>query len=253
MESRRAISFAKKGGIKDLISHLTGRLFGVPQYIRSASTIDFRLANLRPSTSIEEFISNLLPNISFAKIKNSVAQAKSAIDELNKIPASELNAPERWNSGKDLQYILTSLILIKKPKVVVETGTANGASAAAIALGIKLNSFGHAWSFDISDINPVLIPKELRSFITLVKTTGTRTELINQISKIGNLDNAIFLHDSDHSYVGQNSDYNVAEKLGFDLILSDDIDASMAFCDFAKNRGIIYFDAPKFIGAVKNN
>jgi hypothetical protein len=54
---------------------------------------------------------------------------------------------------------------------------------------------------------------------------GTQKELIANIKDIGALKNSIFLHDSDHSYISQQTDYSVAENSGFDLILSDDIDA----------------------------
>lgn len=47
------------------------------------------------------------------------------------------------------------------------------------------------------------------------------------------------------------SDYRLAKEIGFDYILSDDIDTSLAFCDFAGRAGHVFYDAPKFIGAMK--
>jgi hypothetical protein len=241
----------KSHGARAALSHLFGRLFGLYKYFLSASTIDFRRANLQPAASIEDFILILFPELKLSEINRAVSRAKKLVDSLSKKKSRALFAPKRWNSGKNLQYILTSIIILKTPDVIVETGKANGASAAACAIGIRENNYGHLWSFDINDIDPVLKPKNLRPMVSLVKTSGSSTELKNQISKISVNDFAVFLHDSDHSYFGQQSDYRIAEDLGFDLILSHDIDASLAFCDFGKNKGVIFYDAPKFIGGLR--
>lgn len=58
----------------------------------------------------------------------------------------------------------------------------------------------------------------------------------------------IFLHDSDHSYPNQMSDYETAKELGFNLLVSDDVDASLAFCDFSGKEGSIMLDGSKIIG-----
>lgn len=72
------------------------------------------------------------------------------------------------------------------------------------------------------------------------------SELLN-ISEVG--PNALFLHDGDHSYFGQMADYEIAELLNFQFLVSDDIDASLAFVDFVKGDAIALLDTTKIIGA----
>jgi len=50
--------------------------------------------------------------------------------------------------------------------------------------------------------------------------------------------------------LGQITEYKLATDFKFDLIISDDVDASLAFCDYAKSIGKIFYDSPKFIGAL---
>lgn len=252
MSKKKAISTSYANfGIKGALSHISGRLFGLPRYLKSASSIDFRHAKLAPTRTIEEFISKLVPSRSRLEITKAISKAKKIVDSLPAVKTSKLNAPERWNSGKDLQYILTTLVLLLKPDVVVETGTANGASAAATASGLKSNKKGKLISFDIADLNPVLLTKELRAWVKLIKTSGTPEDLINELQKITSKEKSIFLHDADHSYLGQYSDYEAAKEIGFEILISDDVDASLAFCDFAGGNGVVYYDAPKFIGGVR--
>ena len=252
MRNKRALSTAySKQGIKGALSHVSGRLLGLPRYLRNASTIDFRYANLKPTKTIEDFIVELLPGYNKNLISRSVAIAKKIVEGLNTKKFPELKAPERWNSGKDLQYILAAIVLITKPEIVVETGTANGASASAIASALRKNKRGILLSFDITELDPVLISPDLRSWVELIKTDGSPDSLDKEISKYSITESSLFLHDADHSYLGQFSDYEIAKKLGFGLILSDDIDSSLAFADFARNKGVVYYDAPKFIGGIR--
>ncbi len=256
MKNRMLYSAIKNEGIMGGVAHISGRIFGSPKYIRPASTIDFRSAGLTPAASSLQFISLLLGIEDENLVSTTFTQAKAAINQIKKRETNYLPNPERWNSGLELQYILTTLVLILKPSVVVETGTANGASAAAIATALEINNFGHLWSFDIAQSELVLVPKELQSKITFVKVNGSPVDLKKEIAKIPFTrlgEKSIFLHDSDHSYFGQESDYLIASSIGFTYILSDDVDASLAFCNFANAKGIICFDPPKFIGGLRNS
>jgi hypothetical protein len=79
------------------------------------------------------------------------------------------------------------------------------------------------------------LPSELEKYIRDKKISGV---------------NSILLHDADHSYLGQISDFETALKENFNYLVSDDVDTSLAFCDLFGELGKIYFDAPKLIGAV---
>jgi hypothetical protein len=240
----------KQGGIGMAIAHISGRVFGLSKFLRPASTIDFRKAELKSAKSAKELISLLITN--HQEIDSVLEVAKNLLNVNLSQNIEKLNEPARWNSG--LQHILTALVILTKPEVVVETGTANGASSAAILAGLEYNKAGHLWSFDIKPANPVLVEERLKQRATFVKVSGKESDLSKQLLDIkqSNKGFSIFLHDSDHSFLGQQSDYKLAKNNGFDLILSDDIDASLAFCEFANAQGITLYDAPKFIGAVRN-
>jgi hypothetical protein len=136
---------------------------------------------------------------------------------------------------------------------VVETGTANGASANSIAGALEANNFGKLFTFDVEISGAPLVSKELRKRIEFVQTDGTDSFLHKHMaSRMPRNGTSLFLHDADHSYLGQMQDYFVAKDLGFNFIFSDDIDTSLAFCDFAGSAGKVFFDAPKFIGCYLN-
>lgn len=252
MSRNRTLAVALRyGGLQAGLSHLCARLFGDPRFIRPASSIDFRHFGLVSSSSLDQFIKTLLPSKSTSEIQDALSESIEGIDRLMSNGLAELNFPERWNSGRNLQYLLSSMVILLRPSVVVETGSANGASALAICFALERNQNGHLWSFDIESPVGQLVPNELRSKVSFVKVSGAKSNFANQLRGL-DLDYgvSIFLHDSDHSYLGQQSDYSLASAFGFNYILSDDVDTSLAFCDFARNRGKIFFDAPKFIGAV---
>ena len=243
-----ALSF---GGLRAGLAHLSSRLLGDPRFIRPASSIDFRHFGLACSSGLDQFVQTLIPSKSPSEIQDALCESIQGLDKLMTNSLRELNFPERWNSGRNLQYLLSTMVILLKPSVIVETGSANGASALAICFALDRNRNGHLWSYDIESRVGQLVPSELQDKVTFVKVSGAESDFANELRGL-DLDSglSIFLHDSDHSYLGQLSDYSLASQFGFDYILSDDVDTSLAFCDFAGSRGKIFFDAPKFIGAV---
>ncbi len=240
------------GGVRAGISHLTACVFGDPRFLRPASSIDFRNFGLTPSTTLVQLIQNLVPEVTEIQIQDALNKSCVWIDELMDKTSNELGFPERWNSGRNLQYLLSALVILLKPMLVVETGSANGASAAAICFALDHNNRGHLWSFDIESNTGQLVPERLRSRVSFIQVSGAEIDFKEKLQGLElSTSPSIFLHDADHSYVGQESDYRLAQEMGFDFILSDDVDASLAFSDFAGSNGQIFYDAPKFIGAIK--
>jgi hypothetical protein len=251
ISGKTLLSSFQQGGIGMGIATLSGRVFGISKFLRPASTIDFRNSDLRAAKYATEFISLLIPN--YQNIDSALDLARSLVGRYVSQDGL-LTEKEQWNSGTELQHILTALVILTKPEVVVETGTANGASAAAILAGLEYNKAGHLWSFDIKPANPLLVEDRLKQRASFVKVSGKESNLSKQLLDIkrSNKGFSIFLHDADHSFLGQQSDYKLAKSNGFDLILSDDIDASLAFCEFAKGQGVTLYDSPRFIGALRN-
>jgi hypothetical protein len=253
MNKRAAIQAFKLEGLKGFLGHIAARVFGQPHLLVPASSIDFRNSGLVCTRNEFDFIKSLLPNLSPDLIDESLNFARS-LPEL-KIPADvDLKFPERWNSGSGLQHVMAALVWLLNPRLVVETGTANGASALAISAAMHARQNGKLVSLDIADCEASLVPAHLRSYVNFIRVDGTIENLRKVIkAETSNAGVSIFLHDADHSYLGQKTDYQIAREFEFDLIVSDDVDTSLAFVDFAGTSGVVLYDVPKFIGGMLEN
>jgi hypothetical protein len=246
----------KISGILGLLRFALARTVGESHFMRPASTVDIRRAGLDFSKDVREFVTSLLGesrNLLTEEIMLEAAEVNSMIE----LRAEESGSafPANWNSEKQLRIALYALVRILKPALVVETGTANGSSAAAVCAGLAANNSGVLVSVDIKDSSARLVSEKNREFLQLRKINGTEKELREVCVAATTQWTGVkfFLHDSDHSYFGQYSDYKVARDLGFDVILSDDIDASLAFADFAGQSGKALFDTRKIIGGMKGS
>ncbi len=250
MGKRAVVQAFKIDGPKGFLGHIAARVFGRPHFLVPASSIDFRNSGLMCTRNEFDFIHALLPNVSSDLIDESLKFARS-LPEL-KIPTDvDLKFPERWNSGSGLQHVMAALVWLLNPRLVVETGTANGASALAISAAMHARQNGRLISLDIADCEANLVPAHLRSYVSFIRVDGTIENLHKVIeAEKSNGGVSIFLHDADHSYLGQKADYQIARELKFDLIISDDVYTSLAFVDFAGNTGVVLYDMPKFIGGL---
>jgi predicted O-methyltransferase YrrM len=253
MDIRNAVQAFKLDGVKGLLSHIASRVFGRPHLLVRASSIDFRSAGLLCTRNEFDFIHALLPNLNSDLINEALNIARS-LPELQMHTEVDLEFPVRWNSGIGLQHVMAALVWLLNPRLVVETGTANGASALAITAAMHARQNGRLLSLDISDSKANLVPAHLRSYVDFIRVNGSAENLREVIMKEkSNGGVSIFLHDADHSYLGQKTDYQIARELNFDLIISDDVDCSLAFIDFVGSLGVVLYDTPKFIGGLLEN
>ncbi len=254
MAKSSAIPYSfREGGLKGSLTHLASVFLGDAKFNRSASTVDMRRANLQIRTSARGLLAEAFPETSLKKIELMVKEAERKIEELQKTSHRKLTFPDHWDSGWELQKFLYCSIRITKPKIVVETGTANGKSTAAICAALAKNKVGHVWSFDVLESNAPYVSDNHRGYLTLIRTDGRSSTLMDRLNDITSTEGfKIFFHDSDHSFPNQYSDYLIASKKRFDLLISDDIDASLAFCDFAKSLGFAVLDSNKFFGFLAN-
>jgi hypothetical protein len=246
----------KISGFLGLVRFVIARIVGQSNMIRPASTVDIRRSGLYFSHDVIGFVTSLLgesKDLLTEDMMLEAAQINSVIELRAK--ESENAFPENWNSEEQLRVALYLLVRLLKPALVIETGTANGSSAAAVCAGLSANNFGALISVDVKESSATLVAENHRSFLHLRKTNGTNQELREICETAVDKWNGvkIFLHDSDHSYFGQYSDYKIAADLGFDIILSDDVDASLAFADFAGRAGKALFDTRKIIGGMRNS
>lgn len=154
--------------------------------------------------------------------------------------------------------LLQELVRSFSPRVVVETGVANGVSTRALlhALGAleESNSAGsarklHSMDVDVSVAVPDLIQNPAWTFHLL----ESPRQLSHVLTTIGKID--MFFHDSDHRYQHQMYEYNLAWEHLNDggILVTDDINWSNAFLDFCRHKSLkpaILADSNKFVGAV---
>ena len=158
----------------------------------------------------------------------------------------------RWNAEKQLFTLLYAVVKAKNPKVVIETGVANGITTNAIMKALELNeNKGELHSFDVlQETSKAYIGKGKWNF-HLLNPKNTYKQIVNEITKLPKVD--IWVHDSNHGYRWQKFEYllalSVLNKNG--ILISDDIDASSAWGELAKThfrKSYVIFDSRKFIG-----
>ena len=169
--------------------------------------------------------------------------------------AADPGCPTDWVVGDRSALALHLLVRLTRPDVVVETGVAGGHSSFLLLSALEANGHGRLVSFDVLPHAGGLVPPQLRSRweLVILRSADPLAEAAARVSAIGAVD--VFFHDADHSYVGQYSDYAVAEKalrrgrLG--ILVSDDIDMSFAFIEYVRSRQLdaaMLVDVGKVLG-----
>lgn len=170
----------------------------------------------------------------------------------------KLPYPLTFNFGEKSSFVIYCIIRKMKPKIVVESGVANGVSTFFILNAIIKNGVGKLYSIDINENVGALLSDYERKIWNLIIVKPKRKCLDKTIKKIimeNNMYIDIFLHDSNHTYRWQKFEYHFVfpyiAKNGF--LISDDIDYSYAFLDFIKEKkckayGII--DNYKILGII---
>lgn len=168
---------------------------------------------------------------------------------------SEKVAPAKFDSAEELAVFLYAFIAEFKPKVVVETGVANGISTNMIMNALEKYE-GVLHSFDINPMcETVYNGPGNWEFHLLQKNYSKNLE-----SKTKELKNVtLWIHDSDHSYSWQKFEYKLAYKLlslTSGVLISDDIDCTTAFGKFSQKNKLkswAIFDTRKFFAVTKMN
>lgn len=132
------------------------------------------------------------------------------------------------------------LIRLMRPRLIVETGVADGVSTYVMLHGLKKNRVGRLISFDVtSDVGALLTPAEKEGWTLQILPSNRSGKLTSDaIKRLNNID--MFLHDSYHWYVTQKSELRAAwTRLARNgTLLCDDADASYALIDFSKSERV---------------
>lgn len=131
-----------------------------------------------------------------------------------------------------------ALIRILKPEVVVETGTDKGMGTMLIAQALKKNGSGVVYTLDNDPYAGSLIDQNY--WPNIKRLSGDSVENLNLIKNID-----IFIHDSDHSYNHEISEYRaIANNISKSaIIISDNSEFTNALLDWSikNNREFISF------------
>ena len=155
---------------------------------------------------------------------------------------AELHTLKIYSADLYAKKILLQYAVIRalQPKIVIETGVANGISSAYILLALQANGGGTLYSIGLDDPEyfPVgksigwIVPQEFRSKWKLL-IGDSRAILPGLLDELGSTD--IFIHDSLHTYEHMFWEFRQAypHLRSGGLLLSDDAKWNPAFADFA--------------------
>ena len=165
-------------------------------------------------------------------------------DELSPGPFEGVGNP----MGRTDRITLYASVRAAKPKVVVETGTAAGASATYILKALERNGQGCLYSVDREQIEKLsgrLIPEHLRPRVSL-RTGDSLAVLPALLKEAGSVD--FFLHDSLHTYAHMMAEYEMVYRHmnHSGVICSHDVLLTNAWKQFIKRHCL------KRWGMVKN-
>jgi len=210
------------------------------------SHLDFKANNIEIFPNVELFLGAAFPNVYLKYIE----EARDWLCNWNKfVKEATPDAPVEWNSGEGLSIFLYVSVKVLKPALVVETGTANGTSSAAILAALHSNNFGRLETFDIYKFGLNYVPDYLKNRVqshVLSDRAGLEQWMIENKKII--TENCIFFHDSNHSFEHQIWEYEKAKMYGFGHLISDDIDDSFAFIKTQFVNKIVAIDGDKMIG-----
>ena len=213
---------------------------------KQLKTDDYLQKQIPVFDEIENFIQDFFPE---NNKQLSVAAFRWFEEWRNWKELQVLEAPNSWNASSGLSISLYMLVRLVKPSLVVETGTANGASAAAISAALEANNKGVLHTFDVYDFDLSLVPIHSRTRIVKHRIKRRNSLAVWMRDNHALIDSSsIFLHDSNHSYEHQKWEYSLAKRFGFSWILSDDVDDSQAFIEILDGRKSVLVDGDKLIG-----
>jgi predicted O-methyltransferase YrrM len=182
-----------------------------------------------PARSLRGFLEEPMRTKAFA----DCLHASRAVFRACKLQSADLYAKKVL-----LQY---AAIRAVRPKIVVETGVANGVSSAYLLLALRANSCGSLYSIGLDEKGFIprgkslgwVVPAELRSRWRIL--IGDSREILPKLlAELGPID--VFIHDSLHTYEHMLWEYRAAypSLCNGGLLFSDDALWNSAFMDFAR-------------------
>lgn len=197
-----------------------------------------------------------LESISFAGYStNLVDLGKSRQKSLDIIKDLKIKtSPDNWNAGNNLATFLIDCVRKSHPKVILETGVANGVSTLVIqdAIGKRDIEFH---SIDTNILCAEINKDSKKWYFHHLEGRNLKRQFEKIVGEIPKVD--LWVHDSDHHYIWQSFEYKIAlEKLNpGGILVSDDVDFSKAWAELSKSREVGFictvFDGRKCFGVAQ--
>ena len=242
----RELRSSARALVRDVVLRRPGVTCGVVHAAGSPPLFDlWRIAdswNQEPAEALTALLA-----IPESEARCSVAEARDAISEL--LEPHTTNYPATFAVETRTAILLHAITRCVRPGVMVETGVADGLSTAVVLHAMHANDHGTLHSIDIADDVGSLVDNHDRW--TLHVVAPNQAAVAAAIRSVGPID--MFLHDSDHRYGPQLSEYTTAWRAlrPGGILMSDDIDWSYAFIDFANDHDdatIMMLDTRKVVG-----
>ena len=203
----------------------------------------------------------IIDTFNFLKSRgHNVDQVRAALDEGRNFCKEFVEKPnthsydERFNSGPELASLLYAFVILERPKILIETGVANGLSTNLILRALEKVG-GTLHSFDVDPRVKNVYAGKADWRLHILRINSTRNDFKNIVESIENID--FWLHDSNHGFNWQYFEYKIAlSKLNRprSILISDDIDASTAWTTTLRENSLIshvIFDKRKFVGIIE--
>jgi predicted O-methyltransferase YrrM len=168
-----------------------------------------------------------------AQIKEEYTAARAELENRCSTMSDWLEYPDWYAIERETSFLYYAVCRHLAPQNVLETGIANGHSSFFLLQAMKKNGQGELHSVDIADnVGKLLNDEERENWTLHILDSPQRRSFSKILDSISPLD--LFVHDSDHTYGWQMFEYRVAHKAlsKHGVLLSDDIDHSLAFVDF---------------------
>lgn len=158
----------------------------------------------------------------------------------------------REESSRAIYYIVRLL----RPKLVMETGVANGHGSVLILNALRQNEGGRLISVDVYPHAGALVDPDEAERWDLRLMDGVRLDKQFQKIVAGVPTVDVFLHDSDHEYVWMKREFEWAREgvRPGGVILSDDVNHNLAFlelCEGIGRRPEFLWDGRRIFGGVR--
>jgi predicted O-methyltransferase YrrM len=177
--------------------------------------------------------------------KITLSQIKAEFDLLSAELAlryrdQELPYPKYYAVEQGSSLLVYALVRSMRPRIVLETGVANGHSSFFILNAMRTNDFGVLHSTDCSsEVGSLLSDRDREKWrlhvLDLHNLKKSFGEVLNDLAPID-----VFLHDSDHANAWQFFELQTALKrlAPGGIVASDDCDSCYAFLDVCRGAGL---------------